>query len=306
MSFPACRPRSPWSRSARATGCRTKQRRSSVATKVALIEALAEAGLPAIEAGVFVSPEMGAADGGHAPRCWRGLRRKPGRALSGAGARTSRGWRRRWPPAPARSRCSAPPPRPSRSKNINCSIDESLARFAAGGRASALAAGLRVRGYVSCVLGCPYEGEIAPGGRRRGGAQARRDGLLRGLARRHDRHRHAAQGRGVLSSGSASDVPLRASGAAFPRHLRPGLGQRARLPRDGRRRRRQRGRGPRRLPLRQGCDRAIVATEDVVYMLDGMGIETGVDLDGVIRAGAAICDALGRSSGSKVALARRG
>ncbi len=48
-----------------------------------------------------------------------------------------------------------------------------------------------------------------------------------------------------------------------------------------------------------------VATEDVLYMLEGMGIETGVDLDAVIDAGRFICDALGREPGSKVSLAKR-
>ena len=71
------------------------------------------------------------------------------------------------------------------------------------------------------------------------------------------------------------------------------------------RRRRQLGRGPRRLPLAPGAA-GNVASEDVLYMLNGLGIETGVDLDKLAEAGRFICAALGRAPASKVAQALAG
>ena len=135
--------------------------------------------------------EMGAADGrqrggdGGDPAQAR-------RALSGADAEHEglRGGARR--AVPTRWRCSSPRRRPSRKRTSIARSRESLER-ARPVAAAAKTHGVRVRGYISCVLGCPYEGEIAPSARARRRRRAARDGLLRNFARRHHRHRHAGQ-----------------------------------------------------------------------------------------------------------------
>ena len=143
--------------------------------------------------------EMGAADG---------RQRRGAATVSGAGpacaircwCRTSRDWRRRWPPGPTRSPCSAPPRRPSRR---GTSTARSPRAWSGSGRwpRRRWRKDVRVRGYVSCVLGCPYEGEIAPGAVARVADGTARHGLLRDLARRHDRRRHATQDGGDAGGG---------------------------------------------------------------------------------------------------------
>jgi hypothetical protein len=222
----------------------------SVATKVALIEALADAGLTSIEAGSFVSPRWVPQMAETAEVLAR-LRRRPGvsypvlvpnlqgldRALAcgveevAVFGAASEGFSRR---------------------NINCSIEESLGRFAPVVE-KALAAGLGVRGYVSCVLGCPYEGEVPA------------DAVA------HVAAALLAMGCYEISLGDTigTGTPLkarrlvdgwrprcpRADRPALPRHLRPGAREHPRLPRAGCLGRGQRGRGPRRLPVRAGRHR---------------------------------------------------
>jgi hydroxymethylglutaryl-CoA lyase len=168
-------------------------------------------------------------------------------------------------------------------KNINCSIAESLARFEPVTEA-AQAAGVKVRGYVSCVLGCPYEGEIAPqavagvaatlfdmgcyevslGDTIGVGTPASIQRMLEAVARRVpvDKlagHYHDTYGQAVANVYAS----LEAGVAVFDASV-AGLG---------------------------GCPYAAgasgnVATEDVVYMLDGLGIETGIDLDALVDTAA--------------------
>src|SRR5512144_899872 len=130
-----------------------------LATKVELIERLADAGLPSVEAGAFVSPKS-VPQMADTAAVLKSLHRRLNVSypvlvpnLKGLEAGLSAG-------ASEIAIFGAASESFSR-KNINCSIAESLERFAAVCRA-ALAEGLKVRGYVSCVLGCPYEGEIAP------------------------------------------------------------------------------------------------------------------------------------------------
>ena len=272
-----------------------------VADKVALIEALADAGLPVVEAGAFVSPkwvpQMAGSD-----EVLRGVRRRPGVRypvlvpnLKGLEAALAAGADEIAVFGAASETFS--------QRNINCSIAESLERFRPVAEA-ALAKGVRVRGYVSCVLGCPYEGEIAPGGRGAGRPRAACHGLLRDLARRHDRRRHAAQDRGDAGGGHG-----RAAGRGprhpRPRHLRPGARQRADRARAGRRVVDSSVAGLGGCPYAKGAS-GNVATEDVVYMLDGMGVRTGVDLDGGDRGWATdLRGALQTTSRSRVAQAYR-
>ena len=143
--------------------------------------------------------------------------------------RTNRATTARAPSVPRKSRCSPPPRKPSTSKNINATIDESIERFRPV-LERARADGVRVRGYVSTVLGCPYQGEVPVADVVRVASAPARAGLLRDLAGRHHRRRHARARRARCCTPSRSEVPMPRAGRAFPRHLRPGAGQHPRLP----------------------------------------------------------------------------
>jgi hydroxymethylglutaryl-CoA lyase len=185
-------------------------------------------------------------------------------------------------------------------KNINCSIAESLERFAPV-VAAAKDKRIRVRGYVSCVLGCPYEGDIAPaavadvaaklhamgcyevslgdtiGTGTPGKAQAMLDAVAARVPVAHLAvHFHDTYGQAL-----ANILACLERGVAVADSSTAGLGG---------------------CPYAKGAS-GNVATEDVLYMLNGLGIETGVDLDQVARAGWAISDLLDRKPASKVSLA---
>ena len=188
-------------------------------------------------------------------------------------------------------------------KNINCSIDESLERFRPV-CAAAAERGVRVRGYVSCVLGCPYEGDIAPAQVARVardlvalgcaeislgdtigvGTPAKARAMVEAVAAEVPIERLAAHFHDTYGQALANLHAVLELGVATIDASVAGLG---------------------------GCPYAPgaagnVATEDVVYMLHGLGIGTGVDLAALVEAGWYICDALGRPPASKVSLAMRG
>ncbi len=185
-------------------------------------------------------------------------------------------------------------------KNINCSIAESIERFAPVVEA-ARTAGIRVRGAMSCTVGCPYEGEIAPE------RVAYLAGLLKGIGvqrvdvadtigvgtpRKVQRaieatlqhyaiddvsgHFHDTYGQALSNTLAALELGVWNFQSSVA-----GLGG---------------------CPYAKGAT-GNVATEDVVYMLHGMGIETGIDLDKLIDAGAYISDFLGRKPNSRAATA---
>lgn len=187
-------------------------------------------------------------------------------------------------------------------KNINCSISESLERFAPVIEA-AKAANIRVRGYVSCVLGCPYQGEVpladvvrvAQGLYEMGcyevslgdtigvGTPLHAQRMLSAVAEVVPMHQlalHFHNTYGQALANIASCLPL---GVATIDSAVAGLGG---------------------CPYAKGAS-GNVASEDVVYMLQGMGIETGVDLDALVHAGQQICSALGTEPRSLVSQALR-
>ena len=185
-------------------------------------------------------------------------------------------------------------------KNINCSIAQSIERFAPVVEA-AHAAGVAVRGAMSCCLGCPYEGEVAP---ERVGYLA---GLMKGIG---IEHAYVADTIGV---GTPKQVQ-----AAFEATLRHySIDQVAGHFHDTYGQALSNTLAALELGVWQfdtsvaglgGCPYAKgatgnVATEDVVYMLHGMGIETGIDLDALADAGHYISGQLGRSTSSRVARA---
>ena len=185
-------------------------------------------------------------------------------------------------------------------KNINCSIAESIERFAPVVEA-ALASGIRVRGAMSCTVGCPYEGEIAP----------ERVGYLAGLMKQIGVQRvDVADTIGVgtpLKVSRAIEATLQHFDlAAVSGHFHDTYGQAlvntlAAL---------QMGvwnfqssvAGLGGCPYAKGAT-GNVATEDLVYLLHGMGIATGVNLDALVDAGAFISQQLGRQPNSRVATA---
>ena len=188
--------------------------------------------------------------------------------------------------------------------NINCSIAESLERFAEIARL-ALPHGIRMRGYVSCVAGCPYEGvvsvgavadvtarllalgcyEVSLGDTIGVGTPGQIQSLLEVVAGKVPVARLAVHFHDTYGQALANILAALEMGVAVVDSSVAGLGG---------------------CPYAPGAS-GNVATEDVLYMMNGLGIHTGVDLNRLIAAGRYICNLLERPSGSKVAraLARR-
>lgn len=281
-------------------GLQNEKQPVDVATKVALIERLVAAGVTHIEAASFVSPKWVPQMAGSA-EVMAAVPRPPGvhysaltPNLKGLEAALAAGCEEVAVFGAASEAFS--------QKNINCSIDESLVRFRSVAEA-AQAAGVRVRGYVSCVLGCPYEGPVAPAQVLRVALQLREMGcheislgdtigrgtpdatrrLLEACLRELPAqvlagHFHDTYGMAVANVSAALDMGLRTFDSSVA-----GLG---------------------------GCPYAAgasgnVATEDVVYLLQNMGYETGIDLAALVEAGLFISQALGRAPQSRVSQALR-
>lgn len=186
-------------------------------------------------------------------------------------------------------------------RNINCSIAESLARFVPVVE-GARAAGIRVRGYVSCVLGCPYDGEIAPdqvasvtrellelgcaevslGDTIGVGTPGRTRALWQRLGQEVPLTRLAGHFHDTYGQALANVYASLLEGVAVFDSAIAGLGG---------------------CPYAQGAS-GNVASEDLVYLLDGLGISTGLDLDRLVGVGQAVTNTLGRRYGSRVGSAR--
>jgi hydroxymethylglutaryl-CoA lyase len=268
-------------------------------TKAALVDRLGEAGLRVIETGSFVSPKW-VPQMADSAEVFARIRRRPGirytaltpnlKGLEGA--------------IVARVDEVAVFAAASESfsrKNINCSIAESLERFRPVSEA-AKAAGLPVRGYVSCVLGCPYEGAIAAsavadvaaalhamgcyevslGDTIGVGTPGKARAMVEAVATRVPIERLAVHFHDTYGQALANILAVLDIGVAVLDSSVAGLGG---------------------CPYAKGAT-GNVATEDVVYMLDGLGVRTGIDLDHLIAAAWFAADALARDPGSKVAKAR--
>jgi len=186
-------------------------------------------------------------------------------------------------------------------KNINCSIEESLERFRPVIEA-AKADGVRVRGYVSCVLGCPYEGKISPaqvapvaaslyemgcyeislGDTIGAGTPEETKALIRAVAKAVPvtalaGHFHDTYGQALANIWAAIGEGVTVFDSSVS-----GLGG---------------------CPYAKGAS-GNVASEDVIYSLHQSGYETGIDLDALIETSVWISEKLGRKPGSKVTLAK--
>jgi len=185
-------------------------------------------------------------------------------------------------------------------KNINCSIAESMERFAPVVQA-ALAAGIAVRGAMSCTVGCPYEGDVAP----------ERVGYLAGLMKQIGVQRvDVADTIGVgtpLKVQRAIEATLAHFDVAhicghFHDTYGQALGNTLAALQMGVWNFQSSVAGLGGCPYAKGAT-GNVATEGVVYLLHGLGIDTGIDLDRLVDAGAFISDFLQRKSNSRVATA---
>jgi hydroxymethylglutaryl-CoA lyase len=269
-----------------------------VEVKVGLIDRLTAAGLPVVEATSFVSPKWipQLAD---AAQVLAKIRRKPGVSYpvlvpnrKGLDSAIAAGCDEIVIFGAATEAFS--------KRNTNCTIAEGLARFSEVCE-EALKRGIRVRGDVSVCLGCPYEGEVAPpqvtavarelyamgcyeiciadtiGTGTPGKTRAVFEDVARHIPiEKLAGHFHDTYGQAIANTYAALECGV----ATFDSSV-AGLGG---------------------CPYAKGAT-GNVATEDVLYMLEGLGIETGVDMGRLMEAGRFICDFLGRPTGSRVARA---
>lgn len=272
------------------------------AVKIALVERLAAAGLPVVEAGAFVSPrwvpQMADSD-----QVLRGITPRPGTRYpvlvpnrKGLDAALAAGAGEVAVFAAASETFSR--------RNINCSIDASLERFAPV-VAEARARAVPVRGYISCVLGCPFEGAIAPQ------AVARVAERLHALGCREISLGDTVgvgtpeQARRMVRS-VAEVVPLAALAAHFHDTYGQALANLFAVLELGVATVDSAVAGLGGCPYAPGAA-GNVATEDVLYLLAGLGIDSGADLNAVATTGRWICAELGRPVASRTgqALAAR-
>lgn len=281
-------------------GLQNEKQPISVADKVRLTDDLTAAGLSYVEVGSFVSPKWVPQMAGSA-EVFAGIQRKPGVTYA-ALAPNMRGFEAALEAKVEEVAVFAAASEAFSQKNINCSIAESLERFVPLMEA-AKAANVRVRGYVSCVLGCPYDGEVdaaqvasvarelyamgcyevSLGDTIGTGTAGQTRHLINVVGREVPRHLLAGHFHDTYGQALANVYASLLEGIAVFDSSVAGLGG---------------------CPYAKGAT-GNVATEDVLYLLQGLGIETGVDMDKLIDAGARICEVLGKANGSRVARARQ-
>lgn len=279
-------------------GLQNEKQAIATATKIQLIENLVDAGLTYIEAGSFVNPKWvpQMADSGDV---FMGISRKPGVTYA-ALTPNLQGYERALAANATEVAIFAAASEAFSQKNINCSIAESLQRFDAL-MVAAKTQKIPVRGYISCVVGCPYSGpvdtaqvaqiakdllamgcyEISLGDTIGVGTAGQIKQLIEVLAKnipieKLAVHMHDTYGQALANIFAALEMGVSVVDSSVA-----GLG---------------------------GCPYAAgatgnVATEDVVYLLNGLGIDHGVNLEKLIHAGNTISAALNKPSNSKVAKA---
>jgi hydroxymethylglutaryl-CoA lyase len=267
-------------------------------TRVQLITQLADAGLSYIEAGSFVSPkwvpQMAGSD--------KVFQQLPVDTATTYAALTPnmQGLERALQCGVREVAVFAAASESFSQKNINCSIAESIDRFVPV-MEKAYHSGIAVRGYISCVLGCPYEGNVSPdqvaevadkllglgcyevslGDTIGAGTPGSTAVLLCTLLKQLPADKLAVHMHDTYGQALANILVALQQGIAVVDSSVAGLGG---------------------CPYAQGAS-GNVATEDLVYMLNGLGIEHGVHLEDLIAAGNMVCAKLDRANGSKVARA---
>jgi hydroxymethylglutaryl-CoA lyase len=265
------------------------------ATKIELIERLAASGLRVVEAGAFVSPKW-IPQMADSAAVLAGLRRARGVSYPVL-VPNMKGYEAAVAAKAEEIAVFAAASEQFSRRNINCSIAESIDRFAPVA-AAARKDGIRVRGYVSCVLGCPYEGAVAPtkvvevsarllelgcyevslGDTIGVGTPGKAQAMIEVVAAKFPRERLAVHFHDTYGQALANILAALECGIAVVDSSVAGLGG---------------------CPYAPGAS-GNVASEDVLYMLEGLGIETGVDMGKLAAAGRFISDALGRPTASKV------
>ncbi|WP_323845780.1 hydroxymethylglutaryl-CoA lyase [Microbulbifer magnicolonia] len=279
-------------------GLQNEKQPISVETRIALIDRLSASGLPVIEAGSFVSPkwvpQMAASE-----EVLAGIQRKSGIVYS-ALTPNMQGYERALAAKADEVAVFGAASEAFTQKNINCTIAESLERFRPL-LEQAHKDGIPVRGYVSCVLGCPYEGEIDPlkvaevsgalldmgcyeislGDTIGVGTPEAAKRMIEQVTARVPVEKLAVHFHDTYGQALANIYAALQMGVAVVDSAVAGLGG---------------------CPYAKGAS-GNVASEDVLYLLNGLGIETGVDLNLLAEAGNFISAELGRESNSRVARA---
>ena len=266
--------------------------------KIRLIEKLVDAGLPVVESGAFVSPKW-VPQMADSAEVFKAVQKRAGVSypmlvpnMKGLEAALDAGVEEIAIFAAATDSFS--------QKNINCSIDESIERFRLVVD-RAIAQNIKVRGYISCVLGCPYEGEVSMavvagiaktmldqgcyeislGDTIGVGTPGKAQAMIEQVSKVVPIHQLAAHFHDTYGQGLANLYAVLQSGISVIDSSVSGLGG---------------------CPYAKGAS-GNVATEDVVYMLQGMNIKTGVDMNKLLDAGTYISQYIGREPASKAALA---
>lgn len=276
-------------------GLQNEKAQIATADKIALIDRLSATGLRSIEATSFVSPKW-VPQLADAAEVFSGIRRKPGVHYPVL-VPNEQGYERARAVGVEEIAVFTAASEAFNRKNINAGIDESLQRFAPV-LARAKADGVAVRGYVSTVLGCPYQGavpvadvvrvtkalhamgcyEISLGDTIGVGTPGKARAMLKAVAAEVPMPALAVHFHDTYGQALSNILACLEEGVAVVDSAVSGTGG---------------------CPYAKGAS-GNVASEDVVYMLHGLGIETGVDLNALADTGRWLADLLGRETGSKV------
>jgi hydroxymethylglutaryl-CoA lyase len=271
----------------------------ATADKIALVDRLSATGLKTIEATSFVSPKW-VPQLADAAEVYAGIAKRPGVRYPVL-VPNEQGYERARAAGADEVAVFTAASEAFNRKNINASIDESIERFRPV-LARAREDGVRVRGYVSTVLGCPYQGEVpvadvvrvagalhalgcyevSLGDTIGVGTPARARAMLRAVAAEVPMPALAVHFHDTYGQALANILACLEEGVAVVDASVSGTGG---------------------CPYAKGAS-GNVATEDVAYMLQGLGIETGIDLDALVETGRWLAALLGRETGSKVTRAR--
>lgn len=276
-------------------GLQNEARPITLAQRVELVDRLSTTGLKHIETGSFVAPRW-VPQMADSAAVFNGIQRRSGVHYS-ALVPNLLGMQAAIAAGATEVAVFASASEGFSQRNINCSINESLQRFAP---VMALAAeqGMAVRGYLSCVLGCPYDGPVAPeqvaavsaellamgcyeislGDTIGVGVASATRQLIEVVGQRVPRKQLAGHFHDTYGQALSNIYAALLEGVSVFDSSVAGLGG---------------------CPYAKGAS-GNVASEDVLYMLSGMGISTGVDLEQLVATGQWICRLLGRENGSRV------
>ncbi|KAF1696683.1 hydroxymethylglutaryl-CoA lyase [Pseudoxanthomonas jiangsuensis] len=276
-------------------GLQNEKAMVATADKIELVDLLSATGLRTVEATSFVSPKW-VPQLADAAELMAGISRRPGVAYPVL-VPNEQGYARARDAGADEVAVFTAASEAFTRKNINASIDESIERFAPV-LARARADGVRVRGYVSTVLGCPYQGQVPLAD------------VVRVARRLHAMGCYEVSLGDTIGVGTprkaremllavAAEVPMTALAVHFHDTFGQALANVAACIEAGVRVADSAVAGTGGCPYAKGAS-GNVASEDLAYMLQGMGIDTGIDLEALAATGRWLAQRLGRATGSKV------